>query len=169
VRNYYFLVLIPIGLILLASMMLVGRRAEGHVAVFGSGSEDELRLAVSKSVELIRDRFPRQLVGNVDDFVVKSNEIDSQGYAHTKFQQRIGQVPVWEGEVIVHHKPDGEVFALTDSLRSVGPIDTVPTLKPTDAIKIAKKLYDGSSISQNRPWPTFGSLTAVIRVGSRFA
>ena len=143
-RNYYFLVFIPIGLILLASIVLVERRAEGHVAVFGSGSDDEKQLAVAKSIEVIRERYPRQLVGNVDDFVVRSNEIDSQGYAHTKFQQRIGQVPVWEGEVIVHHKPDGEVFALTDSLALVGPIDTVPTLKPTDAIKIAKKLYDGS-------------------------
>ncbi len=142
--KFNFLVLLLIGVILLASIFLVGRRAEGHVAVFGTGNEVELKLAVSKSLDVIRERFPRELVGNVDDFVVKSNEIDSQGYAHTKFQQRIGTVPVWEGEVIVHHKPDGELFALTDSLRPIDPIDTFPTLKQSDAVKIAKKIYAGS-------------------------
>ncbi len=142
--KFNFLVLLLIGVILLASIFLVGRRAEGRTSIFGSGSEDELKLAISKSVKVIRERFPKQVVGSVDDFSVKSNEIDAQGYAHTKFQQRIGTVPVWEGEVIVHHKPDGELFTVTDNLRPVDPIDTTATLKAADAVKIAKKIYEGS-------------------------
>jgi hypothetical protein len=37
--------------------------------------------------------------------------------AHTKVRQTVGDVPVWEGEAIVHLKADGSLSTITDNLK----------------------------------------------------
>ena len=146
-----FLVFISLVVLTLLTFGIIERQAEGQRSVFGTGGKDELELAKTKSIEVLRSRDGRASFGNVDEFSVRSNEIDAQGYAHTRFQQRIGGVPVWEGEAIVHHRPDGELFTVTDSLKPLEPISTVPNLKPADAIRAAKKMYAGSKYLTEAP------------------
>ena len=63
--------------------------------------------------------------------------------AHTHVQQTVEGVPVWEGEAIVHLKPDGELSRITDDLKENITVNTQPNFKPEEALKFALRTKTG--------------------------
>ena len=106
--------------------------------VFGKGSSDEIEKARQKSIGVIKDRAVRRGIGNADEFKVKKVEIDQLKMAHTRFQQTVAGVPVWEGEAIVHLGADGELKELTDNLKAGLAVSTEPNFSASEAFNIAR-------------------------------
>ena len=123
---------------------VVSQKAGAGRAVFSTGSQDELETAKQVSFGILRDRAAQRIIGNADDFTVKSVQIDELKMAHTRVQQTIGGVPVWGGEAIVHLKADGSLFAITDDLRESISINTTPNYTAEEAITFARRMYSGS-------------------------
>ncbi|MCP5634781.1 hypothetical protein NL380_27965, partial [Klebsiella pneumoniae] len=65
-------------------------------------------------------------------------EIDQLKMAHTRFQQTVAGVPVWEGEAIVHLGADGELKELTDNLKAGLAVSTEPNFSASEAFNIAR-------------------------------
>ncbi|CAN5577986.1 hypothetical protein BH10ACI2_BH10ACI2_23130 [soil metagenome] len=116
---------------------IVTKTAEANKAVFATGSDDELETAKKISFDILRSRATRRAVGNTDEFTAKRVEIDDLKMAHTHVQQKIGGVPVWEGEAIVHLRPDGQLSLVTDELKEGIAINTKPNFKERQAIRLA--------------------------------
>ncbi|HKP69908.1 MAG TPA: M4 family metallopeptidase [Pyrinomonadaceae bacterium] len=130
---------------------IVSQQTGASRNLFITGNDDERELAKQISLGILRDRAAQRAIGNADDFVVKRVEIDDLRMAHTHVQQRIGGVPVWEGEAIVHLKADGELSLVTDSLKEGVAIETKPNLTEQDALRIAKIEYRGSRFMTEKP------------------
>jgi Zn-dependent metalloprotease len=106
--------------------------------VFGKGDSGEIEKAKQKSLSVIKDNAARRGIGNSDDFKVKKVEIDGLSMAHTRFQQTVNDVPVWEGEAIVHLNPDGELNGVTDNLKAAVAVNTQPNFSASEALNIAR-------------------------------
>ncbi len=136
-------------LAVIASVLIVfgtvSKRAEANRSVFNSGSQDELETAKRISLGVIREQATLRAIGNADDFSIKRAEIDDLKMAHTYFQQRVGGVPVWEGEAIVHLKSDGSLSVVTDDLKENIAVNTSPNFSVEEAIKSARRMYKGSN------------------------
>ncbi|MCA1624868.1 MAG: M4 family metallopeptidase [Acidobacteria bacterium] len=102
-------------------------------------------------MEVIKDKAAKRGIGNADNFKVKKVDIDELKMAHTRFQQTVDDIPVWEGEAIVHLDPDGEVATVTDDLKEALVVNTQPNFSDKDALKIAKSLYKGSKHLTEEP------------------
>lgn len=143
----YFAIAAVIAAVLFVVFGIVLKSADAGKIVFGNGRDDEKEVAKLKSLEVLRDRASRKPVGNPDEFAVNRIEIDEQKMAHTKVQQRIGGVPVWQGEAIVHLQPDGEVSSVTDELKENVAVNTSPNFSPEDAIKLALVIYGSKKLT----------------------
>lgn len=130
---------------------IVSQQTGASRNIFNTGSDDERETAKQISIGILRDRSAQRAIGNPDDFVVRRVEIDDLKMAHTHVQQRIGGVPVWEGEAIVHLKSDGALADVTDALRENIAVETKPNLSPADALEIAKRLNRGSRFMTHEP------------------
>ncbi|MGB7203219.1 MAG: M4 family metallopeptidase [Pyrinomonadaceae bacterium] len=130
---------------------IVTKRAEANKALFVTGSQDERELAKQISLGVLRDRAAQRAIGNIDEYEVKRVEIDELGMAHTHVGQRIGGVPVWEGEAIVHLKGDGSVSDVTDDLKESVAINTTPNLNEKQAYRAALDLYRGKAKLTDEP------------------
>ncbi|HEY0658369.1 MAG TPA: M4 family metallopeptidase [Pyrinomonadaceae bacterium] len=117
---------------------MISNRTEAIKPVFGEGSRDELETAKRISLGILRDGAARRGIANADDFVVQKVEIDELKMAHTRVRQTVGNIPVWEGEAIVHLKSDGELSRITDKLKVGLAVNTQPNLSAADALAIAK-------------------------------
>jgi Zn-dependent metalloprotease len=124
---------------------LVSKQTNASKNVFDKGSVDELENAKQISLGILRDRSARSAIGNVDEFRVTKVEIDSLKMAHTKVQQTVGDVPVWEGEAIVHLKADGSLSTVTDALHERIVVNMEPSLTKEDAISAATGNYAGEA------------------------
>lgn len=122
---------------------IVSKRAEANKVVFDKGSQDEIELARTKSLEVLRERAARRAIGNVDEFQVQKVEIDELKMAHTRVRQTVGGVPVWEGEAIVHLNSDGSLSAVTDDLKDSIAVNTTPNFTEKDALRLAVDAYRG--------------------------
>ncbi len=120
-------------------------RTEAQRAVFGSGSQDELELAKQISLGVLRDRAATRAIGIVDEYEVKRVEIDELKMAHTRVQQKVGGIPVWEGEAIVHLKADGSLADVTDALKDGISVRTSPDMDEARAVRAANAAYDGEA------------------------
>lgn len=130
---------------------IVTKRADANRALFNTGSQDERELAKQISLGVLRDRSAQRAIGNVDEYEVKRVEIDDLGMAHTHVKQRIGGVPVWEGEAIVHLKGDGSLSNLTDSLIESVAVSTTPSLTEKQAYRAAIDQYRGKAGLTDEP------------------
>lgn len=130
---------------------IVSQQTGASRTVFNTGSDDERDLARQISLGILRDRAAQRAIGNPDDYTVKRVEIDELRMAHTHVQQVIGGVRVWEGEAIVHLKPDGELSLITDALKDGIAIETKPNLTAGDALFAAKRMYGGSRFITEEP------------------
>ena len=122
---------------------VVSKRAEANRVVFSTGSQDELEMAKQISLEALRGRAANRAIGNVDEYEVKRVEIDALRMAHTRVQQKVDGIPVWEGEAIVHLKADGSVASITDDLKDAISVRTSPDLGEKDADRLAVSNYKG--------------------------
>ena len=129
----------------------VSQRTGASNAVFGGGGDDERELAKQISLNFLKSRAALRAVGNPDEYRAKRVEIDELRMAHTHFQQFIGDVPVWEGEAIVHLKSDGDLSDITDDLKDGVAVSTQANLTPGDAIFTAKRMYGGARFLTAEP------------------
>lgn len=130
---------------------IVSRQTGASRNVFNTGSDDERELAKQISLGILRDRAAQRAIGDPNEYVVKRVEIDELKMAHTHVQQKIGGVPVWEGEAIVHLKADGELSLITDDLKEGVSVATKPGLSEADALETAKRMYRGSRFITQEP------------------
>jgi Zn-dependent metalloprotease len=124
--------LVPSSLALL--LLACGAPAEppADVPVFLYGSDDELALAVQLGLEALADR-----AGAVGELVPTRVVVDDLGMAHARFQQRVGGVPVFGGEAIVHLHDDASLASVTDNLVPDPAVDTRPLVHAEDAVELA--------------------------------
>ncbi|MGH9949182.1 MAG: M4 family metallopeptidase [Pyrinomonadaceae bacterium] len=146
-----FLGILAVFAVALFVFGIVSKQAGASKTVFGSGAKDDRERAVQISLDILRIRSNQFAIGNVDDFRIKRVEIDELKMAHTHFQQFVGDVPVWEGEAIVHLKSDGELSLITDALKESVFINTTPNYSEKDAIQMAMRMYKGSEHLTDRP------------------
>ncbi len=123
---------------------IVSKKADANQPIFGGGDKaDDQETAKQISLGILRGRAMQRAIGRPDDYSVKRVEIDSLRMAHTHVQQVIDGVPVWEGEAIVHLKPDGELSLITDDLKENISINTRANFKPDEALRIALLTKNG--------------------------
>lgn len=127
-----------IGLVVVS---VVSDRVDASRAIFRTGSADELETAKRLSFDVLRSTA----AADVDEFRVKRVEIDSLRMAHTHVQQVYQGVPVWEGEAIVHLRPDGTFARITDSLKSSIAVNTTANFDEKQATSLADGYYQGSA------------------------
>ena len=125
--------------------ILIPNKTGASENIFVSGSQDELETAKQISIGILRDRAAQRAIGNVDEFSIQKVEIDDLKMAHTRFRQTVNNVPVWEGEAIVHLKADGTVSTITDALKEAVAVNTEPNLSEKDAYNLAVENYRGRS------------------------
>src|SRR5215212_10291773 len=105
--------------------------------LFGKGTPDEIEKARQKSLSVIKDKAARRGITGDNDFKVKKVDIDKLNMAHTRFQQTVNDVPVWEGEAIVHLNADGELRSVTDNLKAGLAVSTQPNFSAAEALSFA--------------------------------
>ncbi len=127
------------------SFGIVSKRAGANPAIFATGSQDEREIAKQISLDILRERATQRPVGRVDDFEVKGVEIDDLHMAHTRVQQRVDGIRVWEGEAIVHLKADGSLSSVTDSLIDGIAVNLTPNLGEKQAYRTALDMYEGGA------------------------
>lgn len=137
--------------IALVAFGVVSKRATANKAVFNTGSQDEREMAKQISLDFLRGRAAERAIGNADDFEIKRVEIDGLKTAHTHVRQRIGGVPVWEGEAIVHIAADGSVKGMTDALADNIAINTTPNFGEKEALGLAIGMYTGKARLTDTP------------------
>ncbi len=130
--------LVAIGAIIIS---MISNGVSASRTVFKAGSADELELARTLSLDVLR----AAAVADVGDFRVKRVEIDGLRMAHTHVQQLYNGVPVWEGEAIVHLHPDGTLVRVTDALKTSIAINTTPNFDDKQAVSLAEGYYLGSA------------------------
>ncbi len=135
----------------LAIFGIISKKAEANRTVFGNGGDDEKETARRISLAILRDRATLRAVGNPDEYEVKRVEIDNLKMAHTHVQQKVGSVPVWEGEAIVHLRPDGELSLITDGLKETIAIDTKANFTPEQALNLAQQTGRGLRRMTEKP------------------
>ena len=123
----------------------LSNKTSANKTVFGVGGQDEHERAKNISLDVLRDKAARRAIGKPDEFQVKKVSIDELKMAHTRFQQKIDNVPVWEGEAIVHLNADGTTAEVTDDLKDSIAVNTQPNFSDKDAVKMAKQFYKGSN------------------------
>ena len=126
------------------------KSAEADKTVFGDRSHDDIERVKQISLDYLRNSVGTRAVSNADEFKVKSVVIDELNMAHTKVIQSVNDVPVWEGEAIVHIQSDGKLSTITDDLKESLAVNTQPNFSAEDAIKIAEKMYVDSKTSSRR-------------------
>ncbi len=124
---------------------------EAGKTVFGKGDQDELERAKQISLEILSRQTLDRNTGTGNDLKVEKVEIDDLRMAHTRVRQTVGDIPVWEGEAIVHLKFDGSLFVITDNLKESIEVNTEPNLSADEAVRIAHSLYKGTAKETKRP------------------
>jgi thermolysin len=130
---------------------LIGKKADAGKPVFNAGTQDELENAKQISLGILRGRAAQRALGNVDEFDVQKVEIDDLKMAHTRVRQKIGNIPVWEGEAIVHLKQDGSLASVTDDLKESVAVNTEPNFNEEQAIRFALEGYRGRAKLSEKP------------------
>ena len=146
-----FLSIFAVFVLALLAFGLISNRTEAIKPVFGEGSRDELETAKRISLGILRDRAARRGIANAEEFAVQKVEIDELKMAHTRVRQTIGNIPVWEGEAIVHLKSDGGLSVITDKLKEGLAVNTEPNLSAEDALAIARGVSYGAKILTEEP------------------
>ncbi len=131
----------------IAAFISVPHQTEAGKNIFGKGTSDEIEKAKQKSLSVIRDKAAQRGIANDNDFKVKKVDIDKLNMAHTRFQQTVNNVPVWEGEAIVHLNADGELRSVTDNLKEAVAVNTQPSFSAAEAVSFARAFAGSSSRS----------------------
>lgn len=97
--------------------------------------EPELAQSGDRAVSYVLESGGRAEAAGVEAIRTLSVKRDGVGAIHTKVQQLAGNVPVWQGEAIVHD--DGTGLSLTDAFVPNVQIDATPAFTADDAIEVA--------------------------------
>jgi len=119
--------------------------------VFGTRSPGDIEQVKQLSLEFLKTNVQGRLIANTDELKAQSVVFDKLNMAHTKVQQTVNDVPVWQGEAIVHIKSDGSPAALTNDLKDSITVSTQPNFSAEDAIEIAKKFSGSSKFLTEKP------------------
>ena len=138
-------------LIVLGALAFFVNKTNARRPVFEKGTPDEIETAKQISLEILRGKAARNLTAPNEDYRVEKVQIDELKMAHTRVKQTIDNVPVWEGEAIVHLKEDGALSTVTDDLKESVSVVTVVNFTARQAIKIAREMYQGSRFLTERP------------------
>ena len=133
-----FLSTTAVFVLALLAFGVFSNHTEAIKPVVGEGSRDELENAKRISLGILRDRSARRGIANAEEFSVQKVEIDELKMAHTRVRQTVGNIPVWEGEAIVHLKSDGDLSYITDNLKESVAVNIEPNLSAQDALRIAQ-------------------------------
>ncbi len=139
--------ILSIGAILVFALIVftfVSKTAEANKTVFSNGSQSDIERVKQISLNYLRNETANRAVGSVDTFNVLSVSFDQLKMAHTKVRQTVNDVPVWEGEAIVHIKADGSLTSITDDLKDAVSVNTRARFSVENSIEIAKTMYSGS-------------------------
>jgi vibriolysin len=104
-------------------------------SIFVAEDEQAKDLASELAVQHIAER--PHFLHEVGDVKVARVVIDNDGEAHTRVQQTIQGVPVFEGEAIVHIGRDGMLNSVTDKFVRNVKVDVKPSLRPHEAEDLA--------------------------------
>lgn len=138
-KKYRLLLLWLVVLISTFTIPYIGTSAAGNV--FRTGSQAELALAKTISLNYLAQRIGEYGIGSIDDLKVELVDIDELLMAHTRVQQTFQGIPVYGGEAIVHFNRDTSFFAFTDTLVKGVQLNTQPNITSDQAIQIAVKHY----------------------------
>ncbi|MGI8639714.1 MAG: M4 family metallopeptidase [Pyrinomonadaceae bacterium] len=125
------------------------KTTEANKTVFGKGTKDDIERVKQISLDYLRNNTANRAVA--DELKVQSVSFDDLKMAHTKVRQTVNDVPVWEGEAIVHIKANGELSAITDDLKEAVSVNTQPNFSAEDAVEMAINLYKGSKFLTEKP------------------
>ncbi len=138
--------------VVLGVFAFLSNKTEANKAVFGNGGgQDELEKAKNISLDVLRDKAAKRAIGKPDEYKVEKVSIDELKMAHTRVQQTIENVPVWEGEAIVHLNSDGTTADVTDDLKDSISISTQANFSDKEAVKMAKQFYKDSKHLTEEP------------------
>jgi len=144
--------MLTIVVLALCAIVFWAKRAEADRPVFSTGSDDEIEMAKRISTDALLGQAQRRgTATSPDELQVKKVDIDGLKMAHTKFQQLVDGVPVWEGEAIVHLRADGSVSTITDDMKGSVAVDTHPTFAPRMALRRALNSLDDSGTLSDEP------------------
>ncbi|MCY7344921.1 MAG: M4 family metallopeptidase [Pyrinomonadaceae bacterium] len=121
------------------------KTAEADKSVFGTKSLDDTERIKQISLDFLRANLVNRAAGDVKELKAQAVTFDDLNMAHTKVRQTVGDIPVWEGEAIVHIKADGSLSTITDNLKDSLSVDTRPTISLDEAVKIAVRMYSGAA------------------------
>lgn len=121
-------------------------------AIFHLGTPDELVLAEDMAYETLFQPNSPALAKGVDELRTTRVHVDDLRMAHTRVQQLHNGVPVFGGEAIVHFKPDGALFTVTDDLLPDVSVDTTPDYTADEAMDLAAETYyEGWDVLTDHP------------------
>lgn len=146
--------ILSIGAILLFALVVfifLSRTTEANKTVFSNGSQDDIERVKQISLDYLRNDRANRAVDSADTFDVLAVSFDELKMAHTKVRQTVNEVPVWEGEAIVHIKADGSLSTITDDLKDAVSVNTEPNFSAKEAIEFAKSMYRGSKYLTEEP------------------
>ena len=124
---------------------LLTRNAEADKTVFGTGSIQDVERVKQISLNYLLDSTANRSVGGANELKTQSVVFDELRMAHTKIRQTVNDIPVWEGEAIVHLKADGSLAAITDDLKDRVIVNTQANLSFDDARNIAGNAFQPNS------------------------
>ncbi|MDQ2747114.1 MAG: M4 family metallopeptidase, partial [Acidobacteriota bacterium] len=131
-----FLSIFAALIVAFVAFAFVTRNAEADKTVFGKGAPEDLARVQQISLDFLAQSVANRAVGGIGNLKAQSVEIDDLKMAHTKVRQTVNDVPVWEGEAIVHLKADGSLASITDDLKDRIAVSTEPNFSADEARKI---------------------------------
>lgn len=136
-----FLSIFTFLLVAFVAFAFLTKSAEADKTVFGTKSSGDVEHIKQISLDFLRNDTANRAIGITSELKAQSVVFDDLNMAHTKVRQTVNDVPVWEGEAIVHLKADGSLSTITDNLKESLFVNTQPTYSEEDAIEIAEKIY----------------------------
>ncbi len=107
---------------------------EGRTAPMVAKPSDAARA----SLTFLRDHRALFLLGSPDDELAHvATDTDELGMSHARFQQRVGGVPVWGGELTAHFAADGALVRVHGRYLPLPAIDAAPVATVEEALAAA--------------------------------
>ncbi len=146
-----FLIVYAVVLAVFVTFTFLPKTSEAQKTIFGKGTPADIENIKQISLDYLRNNRLNRAVSSADELRVASVSIDELNMAHTKVRQTVDDIPVWEGEAIVHLKADGKLSAITDDLKDSVSVHTQPSFSSEDAIALAAKSYKGLRFLTDEP------------------
>ena len=121
------------------------KSAEADKTVFGTDSLEDIERAKQISINFLVESTTNRSVGGTGDLKAQSVVFDELRMAHTRVRQTVNEIPVWEGEAIVHLKADGTLASITDNLKERIVVGTQPSFSAEEAKNLVNNSYRGKA------------------------